>query len=54
MICSTVFNLYITPVLYVLIASMEDRFRPARHGPASANGEGAALPGPQTETPAPA
>jgi len=35
MICSTILNLFITPTLYVIIATIEERFRPTRHGPAS-------------------
>ncbi len=32
MICSSILNLFVTPTLYVIIASIEERFRPARHG----------------------
>ena len=39
MICSTVLNLFITPALYVIIASIEERFRPGRHR--GGNGEAA-------------
>jgi hypothetical protein len=35
MICSSILNLFITPALYVVIASIEEKFRPTRHGPAS-------------------
>jgi HAE1 family hydrophobic/amphiphilic exporter-1 len=35
MICSSILNLFITPTLYVIIASIEEKFRPTRHGPAS-------------------
>jgi hypothetical protein len=52
MILSTILNLVVTPVLYVIIASLEDRFLPSRHG-GNGNGEGsgetAVAP---TETPA--
>jgi HAE1 family hydrophobic/amphiphilic exporter-1 len=51
MICSTVFNLFITPVLYVLIASIEDRFRPTRHTPGEAPSNGAGSAGLATESP---
>ena len=50
MICSTILNLFITPTLYVIIASIEDRFRPNRHGPASTDDDG----GVPAETRAPA
>ncbi|MFN2460887.1 MAG: efflux RND transporter permease subunit [Candidatus Velthaea sp.] len=33
MIVSTILNLVVTPVLYVLIVSIEERLRPHRHGP---------------------
>jgi len=39
MICSTVLNLFVTPLLYVIIATLEDRFRPARHGSPGEGGE---------------
>jgi HAE1 family hydrophobic/amphiphilic exporter-1 len=44
MICSSILNLFVTPTLYVIIATLEDRFRPARHGatPGASNGEAAA------------
>ncbi len=32
MILSTVLNLFVTPTLYVIIASLEDKFLPSRHG----------------------
>jgi HAE1 family hydrophobic/amphiphilic exporter-1 len=35
MICSSILNLFVTPTLYVIIASIEEKFRPTRHGPAS-------------------
>ncbi|HEV8020016.1 MAG TPA: efflux RND transporter permease subunit, partial [Candidatus Lustribacter sp.] len=43
MICSSILNLFITPALYVIIASLEDRFRPTRHGPAPTD-EGETVP----------
>ncbi len=38
MICSSILNLFVTPTLYVIIATLEDRFRPTRHGPAPGDG----------------
>jgi HAE1 family hydrophobic/amphiphilic exporter-1 len=38
MICSSILNLFVTPTLYVIIASLEERFRPARHGPTPGDG----------------
>jgi HAE1 family hydrophobic/amphiphilic exporter-1 len=35
MICSSILNLVVTPTLYVIIASIEEKFRPTRHGPAT-------------------
>jgi hydrophobic/amphiphilic exporter-1 (mainly G- bacteria), HAE1 family len=32
MICSSILNLFVTPTLYVIIASIEEKFRPSRHG----------------------
>jgi HAE1 family hydrophobic/amphiphilic exporter-1 len=49
MLLSTVLNLFVTPSLYVIIASLEDRFLPSRHG---SNGDhGSATPA-RAETPA--
>jgi HAE1 family hydrophobic/amphiphilic exporter-1 len=45
MIVSTILNLFITPSLYVIIATLEDRFRPERHGPAPGT-DGGVPPGP--------
>jgi HAE1 family hydrophobic/amphiphilic exporter-1 len=39
MICSSILNLYVTPTLYVIIATLEDKFRPTRHGPASTDSD---------------
>jgi len=39
MICSTILNLFITPALYVIIATLEDRLRPTRHGGSPGGGE---------------
>ncbi len=41
MICSSILNLFVTPTLYVIIASLEERFRPTRHGapPGTTDGE---------------
>jgi HAE1 family hydrophobic/amphiphilic exporter-1 len=33
MIVSSILNLFVTPTLYVIIATLEDKFRPTRHGP---------------------
>jgi HAE1 family hydrophobic/amphiphilic exporter-1 len=54
MLLSTVLNLFVTPALYVIIASLEDRFLPSRHGESEGtNGHGRPAPGPGvTETPA--
>jgi HAE1 family hydrophobic/amphiphilic exporter-1 len=54
MILSTILNLVVTPVLYVIIASLEDRFLPSRHGGAgNGNGHGTGEPATApTETPA--
>ena len=53
MILSTILNLFVTPVLYVIIASLEDRFLPSRHGNANGNGNGEHAPVPaHAETPA--
>jgi HAE1 family hydrophobic/amphiphilic exporter-1 len=43
MICSTVLNLFVTPTLYVIIASLEDRFRPTRHGDPAGPDNGAPI-----------
>ncbi len=52
MILSTILNLFITPALYVIIASLEDRFLPSRHGSDEGDGNGhPAVPG-QTAAPA--
>jgi hydrophobic/amphiphilic exporter-1 (mainly G- bacteria), HAE1 family len=51
MICSSILNLLVTPTLYVIIASLEDRFRPTRHGPASTDTGTGVSPGTPT-TPA--
>jgi HAE1 family hydrophobic/amphiphilic exporter-1 len=51
MICSSILNLFVTPTLYVIIASIEDRFRPARHGPAATGADGE-LPAGSPRTPA--
>jgi HAE1 family hydrophobic/amphiphilic exporter-1 len=40
MIVSTILNLYITPTLYVIIASIEHRVRPDRHGPGAVGSDG--------------
>jgi HAE1 family hydrophobic/amphiphilic exporter-1 len=48
MICSSILNLFITPTLYVIIASIEEKFRPTRHGPASTDSEGSITPGTPT------
>jgi HAE1 family hydrophobic/amphiphilic exporter-1 len=48
MICSSALNLFITPALYVIIASIEEKFRPTRHGPASTSSEGGVAPGTPT------
>ena len=48
MICSTILNLFVTPTLYVIIATLEDKFRPARHGPASADTSGGVSGSPST------
>ena len=49
MILSTILNLFVTPTLYVIIASIEERFLPSRHG----NGNGAEAPAvKKAETPA--
>jgi hydrophobic/amphiphilic exporter-1 (mainly G- bacteria), HAE1 family len=50
MICSTILNLFVTPTLYVIIASIEERFRPARHGagPGEDGGNGVAVGPAQT------
>ncbi len=50
MILSTILNLFVTPVLYVIIASLEERFLPSRHG-SNGNGTGDAVLAP-SETPA--
>jgi len=50
MICSSILNLFITPTLYVIIAAIEDRFRPTRHG----SGPGTDGEGVPIETRAPA
>jgi hydrophobic/amphiphilic exporter-1 (mainly G- bacteria), HAE1 family len=52
MIVSTVLNLFITPALYVIIASLESRFRPTRHGPPPGSTNGSAGVPPRSETPA--
>jgi hypothetical protein len=39
MLVSTVLNLFVVPVLYVLIISLEERLRP-RHGKHGSNGRG--------------
>ncbi len=52
MILSTILNLFVTPVLYVIIASLEERFLPSRHGTTDGNGsDHPPVPAP-TETPA--
>jgi HAE1 family hydrophobic/amphiphilic exporter-1 len=54
MILSTILNLVVSRVLYVFIASLEDRFLPSRHGGAgNGNGHGTGEPATApTETPA--
>jgi hydrophobic/amphiphilic exporter-1 (mainly G- bacteria), HAE1 family len=47
MVCSSILNLFVTPALYVLIASLEERFRPTRHGPASTETAGEVTTGPR-------
>jgi HAE1 family hydrophobic/amphiphilic exporter-1 len=49
MLLSTVLNLFVTPALYVIIASLEDRFLPSRH---ATNGEGGTPSQMLAETPA--
>jgi HAE1 family hydrophobic/amphiphilic exporter-1 len=44
MICSSILNLFVTPTLYVIIASLEDRFRPSRHGSSGNGGETTVTP----------
>jgi HAE1 family hydrophobic/amphiphilic exporter-1 len=51
MLLSTVLNLFVTPALYVIIASLEDRFLPSRHGGTNGDGE-TASPAVRTEAPA--
>jgi HAE1 family hydrophobic/amphiphilic exporter-1 len=50
MICSTILNLFVTPTLYVIIATLEDKFRPERHGPGP-DGSGSGMPGETARTP---
>jgi len=47
MICSSILNLFVTPTLYVIIASIEDKFRPTRHGPAATDTPGDVATGPR-------
>ena len=47
MICSSILNLFVTPTLYVIIASLEERFRPTRHGPAPSEAAGDVSTGPR-------
>jgi HAE1 family hydrophobic/amphiphilic exporter-1 len=49
MIVSTILNLFVTPTLYVIIATLEDKFRPERHGPAPDGGGN--VPGETARTP---
>jgi HAE1 family hydrophobic/amphiphilic exporter-1 len=49
MILSTILNLFVTPTLYVIIATLEDKFRPERHAPAPTGGNG--VPGEPARTP---
>ena len=49
MILSTVLNLFVTPTLYVIIASLEDRVFPSRHGTGNGTEHPATKP---AETPA--
>jgi HAE1 family hydrophobic/amphiphilic exporter-1 len=51
MICSSILNLFVTPTLYVIIASIEEKFRPTRHGPASTD-MGTGLPAGTPPSPA--
>lgn len=39
MIVSTILNLFVTPTLYVIIATLETKFHPTRHGPAAVGAE---------------
>ncbi len=48
MICSSILNLFVTPTLYVIIATIEDRFRPTRHGPNTTDTAGGVPPAPSS------
>ena len=51
MLVSTALNLFVVPVLYVLIISVEERIRPRKHKASPTNGEARSAPGPVTVTP---
>ena len=50
MIVSSILNLFVTPTLYVIIATLEDKFRPTRHGPGATPGDNG-LPAGPAQTP---
>jgi len=51
MICSSILNLFITPTIYVIVASIESRFRPTRHGADPGGGNGLPAVPPRSAAP---